>query len=264
MSYRAPVADFRFLLDRVVGFADVTATARFAEATPDMVDAILSEAAKLCETTLAPLNRNGDKTPARLENGVVRTSPGFAEGFRAIAAGGWIGMSAPQTYGGLGLPMALSSCVNDMMASSCLALQLNPMLTQGQIEALDHHASDALKSLYLPKLISGEWNGTMNLTEPQAGSDVGALRSKAEPLGDGSYAVTGQKIFITWGDADFMANTCHLVLATCPMARRGSKAYPCSWCPNSCPMRRATPAPATACTWSVWNTNWASTAARPA
>ena len=223
MSYRAPVADFRFLLDRVVGFADVTATARFAEATPDMVDAILSEAAKLCETTLAPLNRNGDKTPARLENGVVRTSPGFAEGFRAIAAGGWIGMSAPQTYGGLGLPMALSSCVNDMMASSCLALQLNPMLTQGQIEALEHHGSDAIKSLYLPKLISGAWNGTMNLTEPQAGTDVGAIRSKADPNGDGSYSITGQKIFITWGDSDFNTNTCHLVLARLPDAVAGVK-----------------------------------------
>ncbi|MEO8240756.1 MAG: acyl-CoA dehydrogenase [bacterium] len=223
MPYRAPIADFRFLLDQIVGFAAVTATDRFADATPDTTDAILAEAAKLCETTLAPLNRSGDKTPARLENGIVRTSPGYAEGFKGIADGGWIGMSAPPEHGGLGLPVTLLTCVNDMMASSCLALQLNPMLTQGQIEALEHHGSDSLKALYLPKLISGDWNGTMNLTEPQAGSDVGAIRTRAEPNDDGTYAITGQKIFITWGDSDFNANTCHLVLARLPDAVPGVK-----------------------------------------
>ena len=185
--------------------------------------AILAEAGKLCENVLAPLNRAGDKHPARLENGVVRTSPGFAEGYRAIADGGWVGMAASPEFGGMGLPMTLTTAVNEMMGSACLALQLNPLMTQGQIEALEHHASDAIKALYIPKLISGEWCGTMNLTEPQAGSDVGALRTRAEPNGDGTYAITGQKIFITWGDNDFTANVCHLVLARLPDAAAGTK-----------------------------------------
>ena len=223
MPYRAPLSDFRFLYQHVVGLDQVSATPQFADATPDLVEAILIEAARLCEETLAPLNRAGDKHPARLENGVVRTPPGFAEGYRAIADGGWVGMNANPQYGGMGLPMAVASAVNEMMASACLALQLNPMLTHGQIEALEHHASDAIKALYLPKLISGEWTGTMNLTEPQAGTDVGALRTRAEPLGDGTYAVTGQKIYITWGDNDFSANICHLVLARTAGAPEGTR-----------------------------------------
>ena len=223
MSYKAPLSEFRFLYSHVVGLDQVAATPLFAESSDDLIEAILSEAGRLCEETLAPLNRSGDKNPARLENGVVRTSPGFAAGYRAIAEGGWVGMSADPAYGGMGLPMAVASVVNEMMASSCMALQLNPMLTHGQIEALEHHASDAIKALYLPKLISGDWCGTMNLTEPHAGTDVGALRSRAEPLGDGSYGVTGQKIFITWGDNDFSANVCHLVLARLPGAAPGTR-----------------------------------------
>ncbi len=243
MPYRAPIAEHRFLLDHVLGFSAIAATDRFSDATPEMVDAILTGAARLSETTLAPLNTAGDLHPARLENGVVRTSPGFAEGFRAVAEGGWIGMSANPAYGGMGLPTTLNTCVAEMMSSACLALQLNPMLTQGQIEALDHHASDAIKDLYLPKLISGEWNGTMNLTEPQAGSDVGALRTRAEPLDDGSYAVTGQKIFITWGDADFMANTCHLVLARLPDGEAGVKGISLFMVPKFLPDANGNPGP---------------------
>ena len=223
MPYRAPLSEFRFIYAHVVGFGQVTGTELFAEATPDMVDAILAEAGRLCEETLAPLNRAGDKHPARLENGVVRTSPGFAEGYRAIAGGGWVGMTAGPDHGGMGLPMALATAVNEMMGSACLALQLNPLMTQGQIEALEHHASDALKTIYIPKLIAGDWCGTMNLTEPQAGSDVGALRTQAEALGDGTYAVTGQKIYITWADNDFSENVCHLVLARLPGADEGTR-----------------------------------------
>lgn len=223
MPYRAPVADFRFLLGNISGFENVAATDLFAEATPDMADAILTEAAKMCEEVLAPLNRAGDLHPAVLENGVVRTSPGFAEGYAAIAEGGWIGMSASPENGGMGLPMTLTTAVNEMMSSACLSLQLNPLMTQGQIEALEHHASDEIKDIYLPKLISGEWHGTMNLTEPQAGSDVGALRSKAEPNGDGSYKISGQKIYISWADNDFTENTCHLVLARLPDGVAGTK-----------------------------------------
>jgi len=223
MPYRAPVEDYRFLFEHVIGLAEVAATDRFAEAAPDMTDAILSEAGRMCEEVLGPLNRAGDLHPARLENGVVRTSPGFADGYRAISTGGWIAISANPEHGGMGLPMMLTTAVNEMMAASCLSLQLAPLMTQGQIEALEHHASDELKALYLPRLVSGEWSGTMNLTESQAGSDVGALRTRAEPNGDGTYAITGQKIYISWGDNDFSKNVCHLVLARLPDGVPGTK-----------------------------------------
>ena len=223
MPYRAPVTDYEFMLRHVVGFGDVAGTDRFAEATGDMVSAILTEAGRLCEEVMAPLQRNGDLHPARLENGVVRTSPGFAEGWKAIADGGWIGIGAPQEFGGMGLPVTLLTAVNEMMSGACLSLELAPLMSMGQLEALEHHASDELKELYIPKLISGEWSGTMNLTEPQAGSDVGALSSKAVPNGDGTYAISGQKIFISWGDNDFAENICHLVLARLPDGVPGTK-----------------------------------------
>jgi len=223
MPYRAPVADFRFLLAHVTGFARVTETARFAEATDEMVEAILASAARLSEEVLAPLQRVGDTHPARLDNGIVRTPPGFAEGYRAMAQGGWLSVAADPQFGGMGLPVTLATAVNDMMSGACIALHVCNVLTQGQIEALEHHASDAIKALYLPRLISGEWLGTMNLTEPQAGSDVGALRTRAEPQADGTYAITGQKIYITWADNDFTANTCHLVLARLPGAPEGTR-----------------------------------------
>ena len=223
MAYRAPSSDYQFIFDKVVSLAPLGETEMFSDATPDMVSAILTAAAKLADEVLAPLNRGGDEHPAVLENGIVRTSPGFADGYRAIAEGGWIGTSASAEYGGMGLPQSLTNAVNEMIGGACLSLQLNPLMTQGQIEALEHHASDAIKALYLPKLISGEWSGTMNLTEPQAGSDVGALVTKAEANGDGTYAVTGQKIYISWADNDFTENVCHLVLARLPDAPKGTK-----------------------------------------
>ena len=176
MPYRSPVAEYKFVLAHVVGFEDVSSTETFAEATPDTVDAILTEVGKLAEDKLAPLNRNGDLYPAQLENGVIRTSKGFADGYAAIAEGGWIGLSAPADHGGMGLPLTLTCAVNDIFSGANMALGLNPLLTQGQIEALEHHAPDWMKELYLPKLISGEWNGTMNLTEPQAGCRAGDAR----------------------------------------------------------------------------------------
>lgn len=223
MTFRAPVSDHEFILKQLAGFDLVSATDRFAEADADLAAAILTEAGKMCDEVIAPLNRGGDLEPARLENGVVRTSPGYGEGLKAIGEGGWIGMSAPQDYGGMGLPMALTTAVNEMMSGACLSLQLSPLMTQGQIEALEAHASDQLKEIFLPKMIAGEWSGTMNLTEPQAGSDVGALSSKAEPNGDGTYAISGQKIFISWGDNDITENVCHLVLARLPDGVPGTK-----------------------------------------
>ena len=223
MTYRAPVEQISFILRHVVPYAELAATERFSEAGEETATAILTEAGKLAQTVLAPLNRAGDEHPARLENGRVRSSPGFAEGFAAIAEGGWIGLAADPDHGGMGLPQALNMAVAEMMSGACLSLQLNPLLTQGQIEALEHHASDEMKALYLPRLISGEWSGTMNLTEPGAGSDVGALVTRAEPNGDGSYAISGQKIYITWGDSDVTENVCHAVLARLPDAAPGTR-----------------------------------------
>jgi hypothetical protein len=223
MTYRAPLAEMEFCAARIIGQDRLAATELFAEAVPDTRSAILDEAARLCEGVLVPINRIGDLHPARLENGVVRCPPGFREAYAQIAAGGWVGITGDPAYGGMGLPQCFATFVNEMMASSCLALSLNPLMSHGQIEALEHHASDEIKALYLPKLTSGAWNGTMNLTEPQAGSDLGALATRAEPNGDGSYAVTGQKIFISWGDHDITENICHLVLARLPDGEPGTK-----------------------------------------
>lgn len=223
MPYRAPVKDITLLLEHVVGFDQVAATELFEESSPELVESILTEAGRMSEEVLAPLQRVGDTHPAVLENGIVRMPPGFGDGWKAVAEGGWIGMSADPEHGGMGLPITLTMAVNEFIGSACLSLELLPLMSQGQIEAMEHHASDAIKDLYLPKLISGEWAGTMNLTEPQAGSDVGALRSKAEDNGDGTYAVTGQKIYISGGDHDMVENICHLVLARLPDGAPGTK-----------------------------------------
>jgi acyl-CoA dehydrogenase len=223
MPYHAPTDEFAFVLTHVADFGAVQSTARYDACSDDLRDAILTEAGKLCETVLAPLNRIADTHGAKFEGGNVTTPPGFRDAYRQIAQGGYVGMAGGAEYGGMGLPMALVSCVNEMMGSACLALQLNPLMAQGQIEALEHHASDAIKALYLPKLMAGEWGATMNLTEPQAGSDVGALRTKAEDLGNGTYAISGQKIYITWGEHDLSENICHLVLARLPDAPSGTK-----------------------------------------
>jgi len=241
MPFRAPLNDYRFIFDHVVDLGQVSATDRFAEATPDMTDAILTEAGRMCEEVMYPLLRGSDMQGAVLENGKVRTSPGFAEAYKAIAEGGWVSIAASPENGGMGLPMAVTTAVNEMMSAACLSLQLNPLMTQGQIEALEHHASDAIKAIYLPKLISGEWCGTMNLTEPQAGSDVGALATKAVDNGDGSYAITGQKIFISWGDNDFSENVCHLVLARLPDGKPGTKGISLFIVPKLIPDADGTP-----------------------
>ena len=246
MPYRAPVADLRYILDNVSSFALVQNTERFSDATPDMVDAILDGAGRICEEVLAPLRRTGDLQPARLENGVVRTSDGFKDAFGQLAEGGWIALSAGQEHGGMGLPITITTAFNEMAASTCMSLGLCPLLTQGQVEALEHHASDEIKEIYLPKLISGEWTGTMNLTEPQAGSDVGALTTRAEPEGDGSYRISGQKIYITFGDHDFTENVCHLVLARLPGAPAGTKGISLFMVPKFIPDENGNPGVANA------------------
>ena len=241
MPYRATTEEFRFIYDNVVNFGQLARTDRFAEATDDVVAAILSEIGKLCEEELAPLQRVGDQHPAVLENGTVRTPPGFGAAFAKLAEGGWLGLSADPEHGGMGLPIAVTTAMNDMIGAACLAIQLNPLMSQGQIEALEHHASDEIKALYLPKLISGAWCGTMNLTEPQAGSDVGALTTRAVPNGDGTYAVTGQKIYISWGDNDFSENVCHLVLARLPDAAPGTRGISLFMVPKRIPDENGAP-----------------------
>ncbi|RCS23404.1 acyl-CoA dehydrogenase [Phyllobacterium salinisoli] len=220
--YRAPIKDIAHSL-KVAGLAEALEEKRFGDLSADLVDAILDEAAKFAGERIAPLAESGDKHGATLENGNVTTAPGWTGLYRDWAAGGWNALTGDEAYGGQGLPTMLSVAVSEMWNGGSLAFALAPMLTMGAVEALEKHASDELKKLYLPKLISGEWTGTMNLTEPQAGSDLGALKARATRNGDGTYSLFGQKIFITYGEHDMTDNIVHLVLARLPDAPAGTK-----------------------------------------
>ena len=221
MTYKPPVRDLKFALEVAADFA--TLAAGFPGADAATVSAVLEAAGDLTAGVLAPINRAGDQHGARIENGQVITAPGFAEAYRQFAAGGWHGLSASPDFGGQGLPKALEIAVFEMIQSANMAFGLCPMLTLAAIEALSSHGTPRQKALYLPKLISGEWTGTMNLTEPQAGSDLGGLTTRADPDGKGGYRLNGQKIFITWGDHDVAENIVHLVLARLPDAPPGSR-----------------------------------------
>jgi alkylation response protein AidB-like acyl-CoA dehydrogenase len=196
---------------------------RFNDLDAETVEAVLEGAGQFADGVLAPLNRAGDQIGARFENGRVRPAPGFKAAYDAYRTGGWSGLAAEPAYGGQGLPRAVSLAVFEMVHAANMAFGLCPMLSEAAIEALTLHGSARQKSLYLPKLVSGEWTGTMNLTEPQAGSDLSLLTARAEPDGEGGYRLTGQKIFITWGDHDLTENICHLVLARLPGAPEGVK-----------------------------------------
>ncbi len=221
MTFRAPVRDIAFSLRHAAGF-DRLATA-YPDADADTVQAVLEAAGVLASEVLAPLNRQGDLVGARLENGVVRAAPGFGDAFKQFSDGGWNGLAADPEHGGQGLPKSLEIGVFEMFQAANMAFGLCPMLSLGAIEALAHHGSDRQKSLYLPRLVSGEWTGTMNLTEPQSGSDLGTITTLATPDGVGGWTITGQKIFITWGDHDVADNIVHLVLARTPDAPPGVK-----------------------------------------
>ena len=223
MPYKAPTDDYEFILGRLLSFDKVLSAPKYSDTNFDDCIAILAAAGKLAEEVLEPLQFSGDKNPSRLENGIVTTPPRYADGFRAIAQGGWVGMSADSAYGGMDLPVSLRNAVNEMSNGACASLGLAPLLTQSQIEALQAHGSEHLKSIYLPKLISGEWMGTMCMTESDAGSDIGSLKTKAKPIGNGEYEITGEKIYISWADADFAENISHFVLARLPDAAAGSK-----------------------------------------
>ena len=223
MAYTAPATDIAFALTQLAGLTKFENNPSFENYDPDLLDPILDEAGKLARDVLAPLNQVGDKSGAELSDAGVKAAPGFADAYAAFRDGGWMGLSAPEEWGGQGLPKVLGLAVMEMFHGANMAFTLCPMLSFGAIEALLAHGTDDQKAMYLPKLVSADWTGTMNLTEPQAGSDVGALKTKAAPNGDGSYAITGQKIYITWGDHDVAENIIHLVLARLPDAPEGSR-----------------------------------------
>ena len=223
MTYRAPVADIAFALKHAAGFGPALAEGLYGDLTDDVVEAVLEEAGKFATDILAPLNAIGDRHGTPFKDGAVTTPPGWKEAYRAWSQAGWNGLAAPAQWGGQELPHALNAACIEMWNSAAMAFGLGPLLTMAGIDALVAHGSDALKRAYLPKLISGEWMGTMQLTEPQAGSDVGALRTRAERAADGSYRITGQKIFITYGEHDLTDNIIHLVLARLPDAPPGTK-----------------------------------------
>ena len=222
-QYRAPLRDQKFVINELLNVQQYADLPSFADAPADIVDAILEEGAKLCENVLAPLNKVGDHEGCRLENGVVTAPTGFKDAYTQMTEGGWTALSADPAYGGQGLPHYLNLAFNEMVTSANMAFGMYPGLTGGAVHALVIGGSDEQKQLYLPRMISGEWSGTMNLTEPHCGTDLGMLRTKAVPNGDGSYAITGQKIWISAGEHDLSKNIIHLVLARIEGAPQGVK-----------------------------------------
>jgi alkylation response protein AidB-like acyl-CoA dehydrogenase len=223
-DYNAPVADILFTMKAIAGLDALSALPGYGDATPDTVQAILEEAGKFAGEVLAPLNAVGDREGCRIENGVVRTPTGSKEAYRGFAEAGWNAVAFDPDYGGQGMPWVLTSALQEIWNAADMAFSLCPLLTQGAIEALQLVGTPEQKQTYLPKMIAGQWTGTMNLTEPQAGSDLGAIRTRAEPTGeDGVYRLKGQKIFITYGEHDFTENIVHFVLARLPDAPTGSK-----------------------------------------
>ena len=221
--YRAPVNEIAFALKEVAGMREALAAGTLGDLSEDLVDAVLEEAGRFASEEIAPLNKTGDSHGTPCKDGKVTTPPGWKETYKAWAEGGWNAIAGPEEHGGQGLPTMMAVATAEMWNSASMAFGLGPLLTIGAIEALDKHGSEALKATYLEKLVSGEWMGTMNLTEPQAGSDLNALKARAERNSDGTYRIFGQKIFITYGEHDLTENICHLVLARLPDAPAGTR-----------------------------------------
>ena len=223
MSYTAPLKDMLFNIEHLARIDQVAQIPGFEDAGLETAQAVLEECAKLNESVIAPLNCEGDQYPSSFHEGTVLTTPGFKDAYRQYIEGGWQGLQHPTDYGGQGLPKVIGASCGEILQAANMSFALCPLLTDGAIEALLTAGSDQLKATYLEKLVSGQWTGTMNLTEPQAGSDLAAVRSRAEPRGDGSYGVFGTKIFITWGEHDMAENIIHLVLARVVGAPEGVK-----------------------------------------
>jgi butyryl-CoA dehydrogenase len=222
-SYKAPLRDMRFVLYELMGGDDLASLPGYEEFTRDLIDPVLEEAAKVCEEVLHPLNRSGDEEGCTFDNGTVRTPKGFAEAYALFREGGWTSIACDPAYGGQGLPKAVNVLVEEMICSSNLSFGMYPGLSHGAYVSVHGFASDELKDVYLPKMVDGTWSGTMCLTEPHCGTDLGLLRTKAVPQEDGSYKITGTKIFISAGEHDLTDNIIHLVLARLPDAPKGVK-----------------------------------------
>lgn len=222
-AYKAPLDDIRFLLHDVHDVAQLSALPGFEEATPDVIDAVLTEGAAMCEQVLFPLNQSGDAEGVRLENGEVRTPSGFKDAYAQYAAGGWTGIAADPAFGGQGLPESVRFVMEELLCSSNLSFSMYPGLSHGAYSAMVSHGSDEIKQRFLAKLVDGTWAGTMCLTEAHAGTDLGIINTKAVPAGDGAYKITGSKIFISAGEHDLTENILHLVLAKLPDAPGGTK-----------------------------------------
>jgi len=223
MTYRAPVNEMLFTMRNVGGLERAIDNGIYPDLSTDLVENILQEAARFSTDVLAPINRSGDRHGAQLRDGVVTTAPGFKEAYQAWIGAGWNALAGPAEYGGQDLPLLLNAGCSEMWNGACLAFGVAPLLTFGGVEALAAHGCEDLKQRYLSKLVAGEWTATMNLTEPQAGSDLSAIRTRAEPCGDGSYRISGQKIFISYGEHDLTDNIVHLVLARLPDAPKGTR-----------------------------------------
>src|SRR5216110_2707571 len=223
MTYRAPINDMLLALNHGAGLQAAVKAGHYGDFDADITAAVLEEAGRFASDVLAPLNRVGDENGIKLEGGNVTTAPGWPDAYRRWTAAGWNAVSGPEAFGGQGLPLAINAACTEIWSASNIAFGLCPLLTLSAIEALDAHGSDELKNIYLAKLTTGEWMGTMQLTEPQAGSDVGALRTRAERAPDGTYRITGSKIFITYGEHDLTDNIIYFVLARLPDAPPGTK-----------------------------------------
>ncbi|MCB9988130.1 MAG: acyl-CoA dehydrogenase C-terminal domain-containing protein [Rhodospirillales bacterium] len=221
--YNPPLDDIRFVLNELLHAESLTALPGYEEATPDLVDQILEEGSKLCRDVLFPINQSGDQEGCHFDGGAVTTPKGFQEAYKLFAESGWCGVSANPEYGGMGLPVLVNTVMQEMICSANFSFGMYPGLSQGAYEALAHFGTDEQKQTYLPKLVTGEWSGTMCLTEPHCGTDLGLIKTKAVPNGDGSFAVTGTKIFISAGEHDLTENIIHLVLARLPDAPEGVK-----------------------------------------
>ncbi|OXS99556.1 acyl-CoA dehydrogenase [Notoacmeibacter marinus] len=240
--YRAPVSDIAHTLKHTVGFATALEDGRFGEEmSDDLVDAILDEAARFANEEMVPIGWHGDRDGVTLKDGEATTAEGWADLYRRWTEGGWNAITGPEEFGGQGLPLSLGLAVSEMWNSASIGFSLCPTLTMGAVEALEAHGSEELKATYLEKLVSGEWTGTMNLTEPQAGSDLAALKAKAESVGDGTYRIFGQKIYITFGEHDFTDNIVHLVLARLPDAPAGTRGISLFLVPKFIPKEDGTP-----------------------